>query len=182
MSSGGAEFNTTKRTPELGAKKIYVQGRLTPVRTVCVTNRTSHLGYSSPAITGNRPSLTDVPFYRGTAPCGIEIVAGNTMVILQCFLRRYITREVYVPLACSAVFAMAMPPDRPFLLRLVLANIVSFFMWHRVMMPLRATFTGTVITRIVQAQMYPLPAVTDQEVCSLYTFCVSTGVNQQCQV
>lgn len=119
---------------QLGAIHTDIQENLTITRTVCAA--------SSPSRFDNP---TNVSFdCKPSDEADVFTVVRDAMVILQRFTQEQVTGEVRVPLACSVIFAMAMSPDLPIVFRMMLANMISFFMWKQVMMPLSVRITVTI--------------------------------------
>ncbi|KIY72559.1 hypothetical protein CYLTODRAFT_449721 [Cylindrobasidium torrendii FP15055 ss-10] len=110
----------------------------------------------------NTPPSTDIIHHR--PPPDIYTLANDAMVVFGNFTSTVqVKREIRVPLACSVVLAMTMSPYLPFLFRMMLANMISFFMWNQVMMPTRVSFIVTIILWPTRVQV-PNSHVRDMEV------------------
>ncbi|KIY72558.1 hypothetical protein CYLTODRAFT_417763 [Cylindrobasidium torrendii FP15055 ss-10] len=146
-------------TSELGAIRNDVQECLAFVHAFRTADRES---WSSPVVR-NVVSSTDLSIHRATSTdVDIYTVARDAMVVFGRLTSTQVTGEIRVPVACSVVLAMAMSPDIPILFRMMLANMMSFFMWHQVMMPMRVTLTVTVIVWPTRVQV-PLSAMRSYE-------------------
>ncbi|KIY66135.1 hypothetical protein CYLTODRAFT_412058 [Cylindrobasidium torrendii FP15055 ss-10] len=128
------------------------------VRIARTTHGVSRFGYPISA-----PSSTDLS-HRRILPNDVDalVVARDAIMLFQRFTSTQITGEIRVPVACSVALALAMSPNLPILFRLALANMISFFMWNRVMMPRRVVFTFTLVTWASRVEM-PLSAMRDLE-------------------
>ncbi|KIY72578.1 hypothetical protein CYLTODRAFT_486228 [Cylindrobasidium torrendii FP15055 ss-10] len=105
---------------------------------------------------------TDLSTYRPPSPeVDVYTVARDAMVVFQHFTSTQVTGEIRVPLACSVMLAMAMSLDLPVFFRIMLANMISFFMWHQVMMPMRVTFTVIIVVWPNTRVQVPLSAVSN---------------------
>lgn len=142
------------------------------------TLSTSRFGYPTPTPTYDGATSTELSVRR-TSSTDIDVftVARDAMVVFERFTSTQVTGEIRVPLACSIVLAMAMSPDLPILFRMALANMISFFMWHQVMMPRRVTFTVTIVTVWQTRIEVPLSAVRDYEVCQGCMSCFFTVID-----
>ncbi|KIY63001.1 hypothetical protein CYLTODRAFT_472643 [Cylindrobasidium torrendii FP15055 ss-10] len=135
------------------------------VRTARTIDGASHFGYSTSnaVVRRDKPSSTELALNRAL-PTDVDAltVVRDAMIVFQRFTLTHVTGEIRVPLACSIVLTLAMSPSLPICFRVMLANIISFFMWRQIMMPRRVLFTVTLITWASRVEV-PLSEVRDAE-------------------
>lgn len=108
------------------------------------------------------PSTELVARVASFTDADIFTVVRDAMVVFRRFIA---AGEIRVPLMCSVLLSMSMSTDLPILTRMLVSNMIVFFMWKQVLMPRRVTFMVTFVTFTRTRVEVPLSAIRNPQVC-----------------